>query len=89
MSLSANWQLQVDPQVYKNLKRIPKREVNRILDAINALSSNPYSGDIQKMAGEKNVWRKRVGEYRLFFEISISEKTIDVFWVERRTSKTY
>lgn len=89
MSSDVNWRLEIDPQVYKNLKKVPKKEIKKILDAIEALPANPYSGDIQKMKGEVNVWRRRVGEYRVFYEISINENAIYVFWVERRTSKTY
>ncbi|PIQ07418.1 MAG: hypothetical protein COW72_00415 [Candidatus Nealsonbacteria bacterium CG18_big_fil_WC_8_21_14_2_50_37_10] len=43
----------------------------------------------KKMRGEKNVWRRRVGAYRIFYELIQKEKVIHVFWVERRTSKTY
>ena len=46
-------------------------------------------GDIQKMRGKDNVWRRRVGSYRIFYKIETSEKTILVFYLERRTSKTY
>ncbi len=89
MSLSASWSLEIDLQVYKNLKKFPRRDVDRIIDAIENLPLNPFFGDIQKMAGEKNVWRRRVGEYRVFFEIVSEDKVLNVFWVERRTSKTY
>lgn len=89
MSLSASWSLEIDPQVYKNLKKLPRRDVERIVKTIESLPANPYLGDIQKMAGEKNVWCRRVGEYRVFFEIVTADKVINVFWVERRTSRTY
>lgn len=53
------------------------------------LSVDPFGGDIQKMGGEINVWRKRVGSYRIQFDIIKEEKVIHVFRVECRTSKTY
>jgi len=89
MKSSGDWQLTVDPQVYKALKKIPQKDIKKVLAAIEALGANPYAGDIQKMAGEQSVWRRRVGEYRLFFEILVQEKVLHVFWVERRTAKTY
>ena len=89
MNSSADWLLQVDPQVHKDIKRFPKKDVNRILEVIEILPINPYAGDIQKMTGEDDVWRRRVGEYRVFFEIIAKAKTLHVFRVERRTSKTY
>lgn len=88
-SLSKNWVLQIDPIVLKTVKRFPQKDTKRIVSAIESLPTNPYAGDIQKMAGEKSVWRRRIGAYRIFFELITDEKVIHVFHVERRTTKTY
>ena len=72
MNLSTNWVLQVDPVVYKSLKKIPRYDAERILAVFEELSADPFSGDIQKMGGEINVWRKRIGSYRIRFDL-ISE----------------
>ncbi len=84
-----NWDLQIDSGVFKKLKKIPRHDTGAILEVINLLPQNPYFGDIQKMKGEENVWRRRVGNYRIFYKIKIAEKIILVFKLERRTSKTY
>ena len=89
MNLSVNWVLQVDTVVYKFLNKIPRKDAERILIAINNLSNDPFYGDIKKMKGEENSWRRRIGAYRIFYEIIPQEKIIYVFKVERRTSKTY
>ncbi len=89
MNLNANWVLQVDTIVYKFLKKIPRKDVERVLFAINNLTDDPFYGDIKKMKGEENSWRRRIGVYRIFYEIIPQEKIIYVFKAERRTSKTY
>jgi mRNA-degrading endonuclease RelE of RelBE toxin-antitoxin system len=89
MNSSANWVLQVDPVVYKFFKRIPRRDAERLLKAVEELPRDPFLGDIEKMKGEKNVWRKRIGAYRIRYELIKEEKVIYVFRAERRTSKTY
>jgi len=89
MNLRQNWDLQIDSSVLKSLKKIPRRNTEAILLVIKLLTVDPYFGDIQKMKGEENSWRRRVGSYRIFYEINISEKTILVFKVERRASHTY
>ncbi len=81
--------MQIDPAVFKNLKKIPHKDTGRILFVIRSLSNSPFGGDIKKMKGDKNTWRRRVGNYRIFYEIITEERVIHVFWVERRTSKTY
>lgn len=63
MNSKENWVLQVDPAVYKYLKKIPRQDAERILFVIEKeLPENPFSGDIQKMGGEVDTWRRRVGE---------------------------
>lgn len=89
MSLSENWGLEIDPDASRTLKKIPRQYAEKILEAIKLLPVNPYFGDIQKMKGEDNVWRRRLGSYRLFYKIKISERVILVFRLERRASKTY
>lgn len=89
MNLKTNWVLQIDSNVFKSLKKMPRAESERILLVIQGLPSNPFNGDIQKMKGEDNSWRRRIGSYRVFYEIIIQLKIIYVFKVERRASKTY
>ncbi len=89
MSLLENWSLEIDSDVSGALKKIPRQYAENILEAIKLLPANPYFGDIKKMKGEDNVWRRRLGSYRLFYKIKIPERIILVFRLERRTSKTY
>ncbi|MBI2604349.1 MAG: type II toxin-antitoxin system RelE/ParE family toxin [Candidatus Harrisonbacteria bacterium] len=84
-----NWDLQVDPDVFKILKKVPRQSSEVILRAIRFLLANPYFGDIQKMKGEENAWRRRIGSYRIFYKIKIAERIILVFHLQRRTSSTY
>ena len=84
-----NWDLRVDRGVKKFLKKIPKKDAGRISWAIRLFGLNPYEGDIEKMEGEENAWRRRVGTYRVFYEIYVSRRIIHVFKAERRGSKTY
>lgn len=84
-----NWSLIIDGDVRKYLKRIPKDDAQRIVETVHGLAVNPYAGDIKKMGGEDDIWRRRIGAYRIKYEIRIKEKVIYVFNVERHTSKTY
>jgi len=89
MNLDVNWKLRIREKVYKDLKKFPQKDQERIFRVIEQLPLKPYSGDIEKMKGEENIWRRRVGAYRIFYEIISQERVIHVFRVERRTSKTY
>ena len=89
MNSNKNWNFRVDGKVYKVLKKVPKSIANRIVQVIEALPENPYVGDIEKVKGEQFLCRRRIGEYRIFFEIHQDKRFIDVVRVERKGSKTY
>ena len=89
MNSKINWVLQIDNSVYKFLAKIPKSDANRILEVVENLPENLFFGDIQKMKAEENSWRRRVGNYRIFYEIITVENLIYVYEVKRRTSNTY
>ena len=84
-----NWELHIDPSVAKTLEKIPRDDAERILEVIRLLPIDPFFGDIQKMKGETNTWRRRIGSYRIFYKMIVETKVILVFHVERRTSNTY
>lgn len=83
------WVVVVHPDVAKFLRRVPHADVGRIEAAIRQLDADPFVRDIAKMRGETNVWRRRVGSYRIFYEVYPTRHIVLVFRVERRTSTTY
>jgi len=48
---------------------------------------DPFSGDIKRL--QPSGWRRRVGNYRIFYDLLTGEKRIVVTAIERRTSTTY
>ncbi len=84
-----SWELRVDASVLRQLRKFPIKDAKRILDAIDGMAFNPYAGDIEKMRGEEDVWRRRIGSYRVFYEVITSDRIVHVFRVVRRTSTTY
>ena len=89
MNLNQSWGLKIDKEVYKKLSRFPKRDAERITYMIESLARNPYFGDIDKIKGEDDKWRRRIGNYRVFYNIKQRERTVEVVLVERRSSNTY
>ncbi|PIQ68679.1 MAG: hypothetical protein COV91_02875 [Candidatus Taylorbacteria bacterium CG11_big_fil_rev_8_21_14_0_20_46_11] len=83
------WQLAVDPSAQKQLRRFPQKDIERIRLGLQSLANNPFIGDMQKMKGEESIWRRRVGSYRIKYELYISERTVYVYEIKRRGSNTY
>ena len=84
-----NWQVKIANAARKNLKRFPPKDKQKIESALYDLIFNPYSGDIEKIEGEENSWRRRVGSYRIFYDVDKKNKIIKVTYIKRRTSSTY
>jgi mRNA interferase RelE/StbE len=84
-----SWELRVDPSVLRQLRKFPSKDAKRILDAIDGMAFNPYAGDIERMRGEEDVWRRRIGSYRVLYEVITSHRIVHAFRVVRRTSITY
>lgn len=53
------------------------------------MSQDPFSGDIVRLKNQPTAWRRRVGSYRIFFDVYPDPLVIDVVEIRRRTSTTY
>ena len=84
-----NWCVEVADSVEKYLRRIPRKDYRRIEAAIDSLETDPFTGDLTKLGGFENVWRRRVGNYRIKFQTTSKTRFLFVFEIKRRTSTTY
>ena len=84
-----SWTLRVARRAEKSLARSPAKDRARLVTAIGEMQDNPFVGDVVRLQGEDNTWRRHVGSYRILFEIDIKGLTVDVLEVARRTSTTY
>ena len=57
-------------QAFKYLSKLPKPKAEQIITSINKLPDN--EGDIKKMKGIDNLYRLRVGDYRVLFSPELS-----------------
>ena len=73
----------------KSLKRIPSSDRDRIRLAIDEMEEDPFLGDVRKLKGGGQGFRRRVGDWRIFFDIYPKQHRIVVTAIERRTSTTY
>ena len=57
------------PSADKALSKLPVDIQRRIVAAVDGLAMEPRPAGVVKMAGDDNLWRVRVGEYRIVYEI--------------------
>lgn len=84
-----NWKVLVAAQAQKSLHRLPRNIANRLVVILDQISVDPYSGDIRKIKGYTDTWRRRVGRYRITYSIFVVERVIAVTDIEIKTDNTY
>ena len=72
----------------KELESLSARLVQRIFPVIEALAKEPRPKGCRKLTTEKNLWRIRVGDYRVIYAIDDHKEAIDIIAVRHR-SKAY
>ena len=68
----------------KELENLPAHIADRILRKVETLTVNPRLPGIIKLQGSKNLWRLRVGDYRVVYSINDFSRTVDVSVVRHR-----
>ncbi len=68
----------------KELESLPARVVRRVVPRIESLVTNPRPDGCKKLTGTKNLWRIRVGDYRVIYSIEDEVLTIEVISVRHR-----
>lgn len=84
-----NWIITVGAQAEKQLRKFPPKDYERIRLVINTMEIDPFFGDVNKLSEVENVWRRKMGNYRMLYEIDKSRKLIYISDIKRRASNTY
>ncbi len=79
----ARYSIVVRKSVSKDLDRIPKKDAQRIIKAIGALSDDPRPPQSKKPSGDQK-YRLRCGVYRILYEIQDNQLIICVVRVRHR-----
>ncbi len=72
------------PSVEKDLAALPKRTAARALARIEHLAENPHAPLAVKLSGAEKLYRVRVGDYRIVYEINATSKLIVIHYVRHR-----
>lgn len=72
------------PSVEKDLRGLPKSVMTRVLEHIEALKDTPLPRQSVKLAGAEQLYRIRVGDYRVIYGVDKEAKQITVHYVRHR-----
>jgi len=84
-----NWLIQVSSRASKESRKISYPDIERIRSAIDEMETDPFAGDIVYLTTHESEYRRRVGDWRIFFSLKKDVGVIVVEHVRRRASNTY
>ena len=68
----------------KELEKLPSQTAARIFSRIVALAALPRPPGCQKLRGNNTLWRIRIGDYRVLYELDDVRGTVDVIAIGDR-----
>lgn len=80
----ASFRVTLKTSVEKDLKRIDRSQVSRILRAVEELQTNPFPLSSKKLVGSEQTYRLRVGDYRIVYIVNRATHVIEVHRVRHR-----
>ena len=78
------YEVVLSPKAEKQLDELPTPLRRRITEAVEGLESKPRPHGVKKLTGAENLWRIRVGDYRVVYEIEDAIRVVSVTRVGHR-----
>jgi mRNA interferase RelE/StbE len=63
------YQVIIQPSAVKAIRKLDRDTQAKVVRLLEALALEPRPVGVVKMAGDDNLWRVRIGDYRVVYEI--------------------
>ena len=80
----ASYKIEWKQSAQKELKKLQKKTISRILQAVEILSDNPYPPGSRKLHSAEYTYRLRVGDYRIIYSVYSDIVTIEIVRIGHR-----
>ncbi len=68
----------------KDLRKLPANAADKIVEAVEHLSQNPFPHGVEKLSGSEHAYRIRLGDYRVVYEVVTESKLVEIQRVRHR-----
>lgn len=82
--MTATYEVIWKPSAIKDLRRLPKTTVRRIVGAVQLLTDEPLPPGARQLTGTEHSYRLRVGDYRVIYEFHGSRLLIEIVRARHR-----
>jgi mRNA interferase RelE/StbE len=80
----ATYQIEWKTSALRELKKLDKPVIPRIITAVESLIDNPFPTGVRKLQGSEHTYRLRVGDYRILYEVYQNVLRIQIVRVRHR-----
>ena len=80
----AKYAVDIKPSARRELENLSDNLIARLVPKIDGLAANPRPSGSRKLRGYKDLWRIRVGDYRVVYIIDDDRKVVSVTRVAHR-----
>ena len=77
-------QVLIERRALKEFNNLPSNMVDRVQAAIDELRSQLRPHNAKKLAGSRDQWRVRAGDYRVLYEINDHSREVRVYAIGHR-----
>jgi mRNA interferase RelE/StbE len=80
----ASYKVVPKPSVEKDLRSLPKSTIVRVIKQIDELAKEPFPRQTVKLQGGEELYRIRVGDYRVIYGVDRAAKLVTIHHVRHR-----
>lgn len=78
------YEVRFRPSARKELDKLPNELFARIAPRIDQLAQTPRPPGLTKLSGHQNLYRIRVGDYRIVYEVPDDQRVVIILIVAHR-----
>ncbi len=68
----------------KDLLGIDQKQIPRLIKAIESLAVNPFPTQYRKLQSTSKLYRIRVGDYRVIYQVDTNKDFLTIYYVRHR-----
>jgi len=80
----ASYEVRWKASAVKDLKKIEPKRIPRIIESVESLRMDPFPSGSHKLRKTERIYRIRIGEYRLLYEVDTQAKKIIIYYIRHR-----
>ncbi len=79
-----SFEIQWKRSAERDLRNIGKQHIPRIIKTIESLAANPFPSQYCKLRGTERLYRIRVGDYRVIYQVDAEAKIVIIYYIRHR-----